>query len=118
MTSAVEGTYAINNEDSTAPLNQGYDGVDAETTAPINWQTQVVDSNKTNGSRCSIRTKLFSVGLLAVAVAAGSMGYYFGIYKKDSVKPKYTYKRVVVSTPDNSTLAPLSLSSNDNECTV
>lgn len=118
MTSAVEGTYAINNEETTAPLNEGYDTVDAETIAPLNEQAQVVDSTKTNGSRCSTRTKFFSVGLLAVAVAAGSLGYYFGIYKKDTVKPKYTYKRVVVSTPDNSTMTPLSLSSNDNECTV
>ena len=118
MTSTVEGTYAINNDETTSPLNEGYDAVDSETTTPLNEQAPIVDSSKTKGSRCSTRTKFFSVGLLAVAVAAGSLGYYFGIYKKDKAKQKYTYKRVVVSSPDNSTVTPLSLSSNNNECTV
>jgi hypothetical protein len=86
MTSAVEGTYAINNDETTAPLNEGYDAVDCETTTPLNEQALNVDLSKTKGSRCSTRTKFFSVGLLAVAVAAGSLGYYFGIYKKDNVK--------------------------------
>jgi uncharacterized protein HemX len=96
MTSVEESVYGINNEDTATPLNECYEAVDDETKVPLDQQTLPTDSSKTKESRCTTRTKFFSVGLLAIALAAGSLGYYFGIYKKDVVKPKYSYKRVVV----------------------
>ena len=93
MTSVEEGLYAINRED-TAALTESYKATDDETKAQLDQQTLAADSSKTKESRCTTRTKLFSVGLLAIAVAAGSLGYYFGFYKKAVAKPKFTYKRV------------------------
>ena len=46
--------------------------------------------------------KLFTVGELAVALAAGGVGYYFGAVKNTSSRPKYSYKRVVVSNTTSS----------------
>lgn len=118
MTTREESWYAINQEETEAPLAENYKATEDETKDTLDYQTQTADSTKPKESRCSTRTKFFSVGLLAAAVAAGSLGYYFGIYKKDVVKPKYKYKRVIVSSPENSTLTPISLSSTEDQCTV
>ena len=93
MTTVQEGFYTINCEDN-APLTESYKKTDDETKTQLDQQTLATDSPKTKESRCTTRTKFFSVGLLAIAVAAGSLGYYFGFYKKDVAKPKFTYKRV------------------------
>ena len=69
MTSVEEGLYAINRED-TAALTESYKATDDETKAQLDQQTLAADSSKTKESRCTTRTKLFSVGLLAIAVAA------------------------------------------------
>ena len=58
---------------------------------------------------------MFGVGVGFLAVAAGALGYYFGFYKNhQNTRPKYTYKRVIVSSNTTSSeMKPLSLSSND-----
>ena len=119
MTSAQKSVYSINDGEATAPLNESYDATDAEAKAPLNEQAQVAVPSETKEPRCSTRKKLLGAGVFALAIAAGALGYYFGFYRKDTSRPKYTYKRVIPSNSTSSQVKPLSLStSNDQQCTV
>ena len=80
-----------------------YDTTDAEASAPLNEKVQVLNPPESKESRCTpTKYKLFTVGALAVALAAGGVGYYFGAVKNASSRPKYSYKRVVVSNTTSS----------------
>ena len=71
-----------------------YGTTDAET--PLNQDTQILESAMTKEPRCGLKAKLFTAGVVTLALTLGGLGYYYGTKPKivTAAKPNYTYKRV------------------------
>ena len=86
-----------------------YNTIDPEVTIPLNNQDITEKSLQGKESRCNSRKcMLFTALGVAVALTASSLGYYFGVAKPEKInsKPRYTYKRTVVSNTTALSMTP------------
>lgn len=87
-----------------------YNTTDLEVTAPLNSPDEAADKSlQGKESRCnSRRCMLFTALGVAVALTASSLGYYYGVAKPEKLntRPRYTYKRTVVSNTTSFAMTP------------